>query len=68
MDKKGMLLLLVATVLAVAAGGGVYVYLKGMPVAQARGPETVPVVVARQDMTFGTTLEESHLRGDCHRP
>ncbi len=63
MDKKGIALLLIAVVLAVAAGGSVYLYLKGMPAsAQAQGSDTVPVVVASKDMTFGTLLERSHLR------
>lgn len=62
MDRKGIVLLMIALVLAVVAGGGVYLYLKGMPVAQANGEETVPVVVARKDMTFGTLLKEEHLR------
>jgi len=58
MDKKGIALLLVAVVLAVAAGGSVYLYLKGMPTtASAQAPETVPVVVANKDVTFGTVLE-----------
>ncbi len=62
MDKKGIALFLVALVLAIAAGGTVYVYLKAMPVSQAQGPATVPVVVAIADMTFGTSLEEKHLK------
>ncbi|MDH3216695.1 MAG: Flp pilus assembly protein CpaB [Candidatus Krumholzibacteria bacterium] len=62
MDRRGIALLFVALVLAVAAGGGVFLYLKGMPVAQAQGPETVPVVVAVKDLTFGTTLADDHLR------
>jgi pilus assembly protein CpaB len=62
MDRKGIALLLIAMILAAAAGGGVYLYLKGMPAAQAEGPKTVPVVVALKDMSFGTTLEEGHLR------
>jgi pilus assembly protein CpaB len=62
MDKKGIALLLVAVVLAVAAGGSVYLYLKGMPTtASAKEPETVPVVVANKDVTFGTLLEEHNL-------
>lgn len=61
MDKKGIALLLVALVLAAAAGGTVYLYLKGMPTAHAVDPDTVPVVVAHKDMTFGTTLKEEHL-------
>ena len=30
MDKKGIALLMVALVLAVAAGGGIYLYLQGV--------------------------------------
>lgn len=62
MDKKGIALLLIALVLAVAAGGGIYLYLKGMPLQQAQGPKTTPVVVAVKDMTFGTTLDEHDLK------
>lgn len=62
MDKRGIALLLIAVVFAAAAGGGVYLYLKGMPAVQAQAPETVPVVVARKDVTFGTTLAAEHLR------
>ena len=62
MDKKGVALLFVAIVLAIAAGGAVYYYLQSMPTAEASAPETVPVVVAAKDMTFGTTIEEQHLK------
>ena len=62
MDKKGIAFLLLALVMASMAAGGVYLYLKGMPVAQAQAPETTPVVVASSDLTFGTTLKEEHLR------
>jgi pilus assembly protein CpaB len=62
MDKKGIALLIVALVLAITAGGGIYLYLKGMPLTQAKVADTVPVVVAESDMSFGTTLEEKHLR------
>jgi pilus assembly protein CpaB len=62
MDRKGIALLLVALVLAIAAGGGVYLFLKGMPAVHAEVPDTVPVVVASKDMTFGTTLESQHLQ------
>ncbi|UCG51301.1 MAG: Flp pilus assembly protein CpaB [Candidatus Latescibacterota bacterium] len=62
MDKKGVAFLLIATVLAVAAAGTVYLYLKGMPAAQAEATPTVPVVVATKDMTFGTTLKDEHLK------
>lgn len=62
MDKKGIAFLLVALVMASMAAAGVYLYLKGMPVAEAQAPETTPVVVASKDLTFGTTLKEEHLR------
>jgi len=62
MDKKGIVLLLVALILAIVAGGGVYVYLKGMLVSRDRAPLTVPVVVAVKDMTFGTTLNDRQLK------
>lgn len=62
MDKRGIALLLIAMVLAVAAGGGVYLYLKGIPAAEAQVPETVPVVVANKDISFGTTLSEEHVK------
>lgn len=62
MDKKGVAFLLIATVFAAAAGGAIYLYMKGMPVAQAEAPETVPIVVATRDMTFGTTLKDEHVK------
>ena len=62
MDKKGIAFLMLALVTASLAAAGVYLYLKGMPVAEAQAPETVPVVVANGDLTFGTTLKEEHLR------
>ena len=44
MDKRGIILLTVALVLAIAAGGGVYLYLKGMPlVQQEKELDTTPV-------------------------
>jgi pilus assembly protein CpaB len=62
MDKKGIAFLLVALVMGSLAAAGVYLYLKGTPVAEAQAPETTPVVVASKDLTFGTTLKEEHLR------
>jgi len=62
MDKKGIALLMIALVLAVATGGGAYLYLKGVTLGQEKEAATVPVVVAESDMTFGTTLEDKHLR------
>lgn len=63
MDKKGAFFLILAFVLAATTGGGMYLYLKGMPATQTQvEPEGVPVVVARQDLTFGTKLTSDHLR------
>lgn len=62
MDKKGIAFLLIALVMASMASAGVYLYLKGTPVAEAQAPETTPVIVANGDLTFGTTLKEEHLR------
>lgn len=62
MDKKGALFLLAAAVLAVAAGGAIYLYLKGVPATPVVASETVPVVVATKDMTFGTTLKDSDVK------
>lgn len=54
--------MVVALVMAGMAAAGVYLYLKEMPIAEARAPETTPVVVASSDLTFGTMLKEEHLR------
>lgn len=63
MDKKGAFFLILAFVLAATTGGGMYLYLKGMPATQTQvEPEGVPVVVARQDLTFGTKLTSDHLK------
>lgn len=62
MDKKGIALLVLALVMASLAGAGMYLYLKGTPIAVAQAPETTPVVVAKGDLTFGTTLKEEHLK------
>ncbi len=62
MDKKGAFFLLAAAVLAVAAGGAIYLYLKGVPATPVVASETVPVVVATNDMTFGTTLKDSDVK------
>jgi pilus assembly protein CpaB len=62
-DPKGLVILLVSVVLAAACAAGVYFYLKNVPQAQA-APEDklVPVVVATQDMTFGTKLGPEHVK------
>ena len=63
MDKRGAFFLILAFVLAVTTGGGIYLYLKGVAATQEEvEPETVPVIVASKDMNFGTKLTEEHLR------
>jgi len=59
---KGVGLLLLAAVVAVAAGGIAYLYLTGSSSAHGTHVATVPVVVAAEDLTFGTRLEAKHLR------
>jgi len=60
---KGLGLLILAAVLAVAAGGIAYLYLQGTTVlAGNKKVETYPVVVCTEDLTFGTKLEDKHLR------
>lgn len=54
--------MVLALVMASMAAAGVYLYLKEMPNAEARAPETTPVVVATSDLTFGTMLKEEHLK------
>jgi pilus assembly protein CpaB len=59
---KGLGLLLFAAVVAAAAGGIAYLYLTGSTSAGKGAVATVPVVVATEDLTFGTRLEAKHLR------
>jgi len=59
---KGVGLLLIAAVVAVAAGGIAYLYLTGSSSGHGGHVATVPVVVAAEDLTFGTRLEAKHLR------
>jgi pilus assembly protein CpaB len=60
---KGFGLILFAAVLAVAAAGIAYIYLKARTAdAGAEQVATLPVVVAAQDLTFGVRLEEKHLK------
>jgi pilus assembly protein CpaB len=62
-DKKGLVALAVALVMAAACAVGMYVYLQGLePTAAAAAPEVTPVVVASKDMTFGTRLSEDHIK------
>lgn len=59
---KGLGLILLAAVLAVAAGGVATLYMKGASgAAGKRASELYPVVVCTQDLTFGTKLDESNL-------
>jgi pilus assembly protein CpaB len=62
MDKRGLIFIVLALVMASMAAAGVYLYLKTVPGAEANAPETTPVVVASTDLTFGTTLKEEHLK------
>jgi len=62
MDKKGITFILLAVVMASMSAAGVYLYLKGTPIAVAQALETTSVVVASTDLTFGTTLKEEHLK------
>lgn len=62
MEKKGIVFMLIALVMAGLAAGGVYIYLQGMPAVAAGTLDTTPVVVASKDLTFGTTLKEEHLK------
>ena len=59
---KGIGLLLIAAVVAVVAGGIAYLYLTGSSSTRGGHVATVPVVVAAEDLTFGTRLEAKHLR------
>ena len=60
MDSKGIVLLTASLLLAGGAGWAAYQYLDGMPNRQ-HAVETVPVVVASTDLTFGTKLDSEHL-------
>ena len=63
MDKRGALFLILAFVLAITTGGGIYLYLKGVAATQeSADQDTVPVVVASKDLNFGTRLSDSHVR------
>lgn len=62
MDKRGLIFIVLALVMASMAAAGVYLYLKTVPGAEAGAPVTSPVVVASSDLTFGTMLKEEHLK------
>ncbi len=61
MDTKGIVLLFASLLLATGAGWAAYEYLHTMPQGSPEAPDTVPVVVASKDITFGTKLEGEHL-------
>jgi pilus assembly protein CpaB len=61
-DRKGLVILVASFVLAAACAGGIYVYLKNVPQASAAEEQLTPVVVATQDMTYGTKLEPEHVK------
>lgn len=63
LDKKALAALAFALVLAGACAVGLYTYLDGLEAtAVTVEPDTVPVVVAAEDMTFGTRLTAAHLK------
>lgn len=62
MDKRGLIFIVLALVMASMAAAGVYLYLKTVPGVEASAPTTTPVVVASSDLTFGTTLKAEHLK------
>jgi pilus assembly protein CpaB len=63
LDKKALVALAFALVLAGACAVGLYTYLDRLEAtAVTIEPETIPVVVAAEDMTFGTRLTEAHLK------
>jgi pilus assembly protein CpaB len=62
-DKKGLVALALALVMAAACAAGLYIYLQDLePQAVAAEPDVTPVVVAAEDMTFGTRLAEEHIK------
>lgn len=60
MDSKGIVLLTVSLLLAAGAGWAAYQYLEAMP-DRGKQMNTVPVVIASKDMTFGTKLDDGNL-------
>lgn len=60
MDSKGIVLLTVSLLLAAGAGWAAYQYLEAMP-DRDKELDTVPVVIASKDMTFGTELDDGNL-------
>jgi pilus assembly protein CpaB len=61
MDKKAAVLLGASLFLATTAGWAAYQYLNKYPGGHS-GSDTVAVVVAAEDLTFGTKLEEGQLQ------
>ena len=62
MDTKGIVLLFASLLLATGAGWAAYEYLQQIPQGQQEASETVPVVVASKDLTFGTKLDGADLK------
>jgi len=58
-SMRGIALIVLAALLAAAAGMGFYMKLKAVAPTKAA---TVPLVVAAGDITFGTKLEAQHLK------
>src|SRR5262245_14810591 len=58
-SMRGIALIVLAALLAAAAGMGFYMKLKAVAPTKAA---TVPLVVASGDITFGTKLEAQHLK------
>lgn len=61
MDTKGIVLLFASLLLATGAGWAAYEYLHQVPRQNQKALDTVPVVVASKDLTFGTKLDDNHL-------
>lgn len=59
---RGFGLIVLAAFLAAGAGGVAFLYLKAKAASADSPATTQPVVVAAEDMTFGTRLEDRHLK------
>ncbi len=63
MEKlKGLLLILIAALLAAGAAGFAFVYVKSRLSASPQKLDTVRIVVASEDITYGTKLTPDQLR------
>lgn len=61
MNKNAIVLLTVSLLLSAGAGWAAYEYLQQAPNKRQATFDTVPVVVASRDVTFGTKLSEEQL-------